>query len=114
MSSYVIRTNLLVSALAAIITVLIQVTLFETTYLSTPLTGEHIVAMNTLTDEEMSSYARENKLRATGLENLKGYFSSSEALFSLLKRRVMPIFFAVLVSLFAVGFWQDRRKTEHV
>ncbi len=113
MNSYAIRTNLLVSALAAIITVVIQITLFETTYLSTPLTGEQIVAINTMTVEERASYAKEHRLRATGLENLKGYLSSSESQLYVLKRRVLPIFFAVLISLFAAGFWQERRKTEH-
>lgn len=112
MNSYAIRTNLLVSALAAIITVLIQVTLFETTYRSTPLTGEQIVAMNTMTVDERFRYAQENRMVATGLENLKGYFSSSEALLILMKRRALPIFLAVFVSLFVVNLWQGKQKTK--
>lgn len=96
--------------MAAIITVLVQVTLFETTYISTPLTGEQMLAMNTMTDEERLRYARENGMVKTGLENLKGYFSSSEALLSLMKRRVLPIFIAVFISLFAVNYWHGKRN----
>ena len=112
MSTFAIRTNLLVSVLAAIITVLIQITLFEVTYLSTPLTSEQMVTMNTMTDEERFRYAKENRMLRTGIQNLKGYFSSSEALFSLTKRRVLPIFFAVFISLFIANFLQGKQRTK--
>ena len=112
MSSYVIRTNLIVSALAALITVLIQITLFETVILSTPLSGEQIVAMNTMTVEEWSRHARKNPTLSTGLDNLKNYLHSSEAILVVMKRRVLPIFFAVLISLFAANYWQGRRATK--
>lgn len=103
MNSYKIRTNLLVSALAAVITVAIQITMFQTTYITVPLTGEQIRAMSSMTNEEKIQYRRKNTEALTGLENAKGYFSSSQALFSLMKREALPIFFAVFISLFAVN-----------
>ena len=110
MNTYVVQTNLLVSALAAIITVFIQITLFETVYLSTPSTSEQRVAMSTMTDEDRFQYMRENRMLVTGWSNLKGYFSSSDALWALTKRRILPIFFAVFASLFVVRFWQAKRE----
>lgn len=108
MTSYMIRTNLLVSVLAAIITVALQVMVFETTYIAPSQPFEQLPGA---TVEERQQYLRENTVAATGLENAKGYLSSSEAFLSLLKRRVLPVFFAVLISLFVVSSWNDRRKT---
>ena len=112
MNTYIIRTNLFVSALAAIITVFIQITLFEEVILSTPLSSEQIAAMNTMTVEEWSRHARKNPTISTGLDNLKNYLSSPEALLFVLKDRILPIFFAVLTSLFTANYWQSRRATK--
>ena len=112
MNSYIIRTNLFVSALAAIITVFIQITLFEEVILSTPLSSEQTATLNTMTVEEWSRHARKNPTVSTGLDNLKNYLSSSEALLFVMKDRVLPIFFAVLISLFAASYWHGRRATK--
>ena len=111
---YVIRTSLFIIALAAILTVLIQITLFETVILSTPLSSDQIVAMNTMTVEEWSRHARKNPMVSTGLDNLKNYLSSPEALLVVTKDRVLPIFFAVLISLFAANYWHVRRATKQI
>ena len=109
MTSYMIRTNFLVSAMAAIITVALQVMVFETTHV---VPSAPIEQLPGITATEKLQYFRENSVAVTGFENAKGYLSSSEAFLSLLKRRALPIFFAVLVSLFAVDFWHSRRKTK--
>lgn len=105
-----IKTNLLVSVLAAIVTVALQVMVFETTHVVPSIPIEQLPGM---TAEEKFQYFRDNSKEVTGLENAKGYFSSSEALLSLLKRRALPIFLAVLTSLFVVDSWRGRRKTGH-
>ncbi len=114
MNSYMIRTNLLVSVLAAIITVALQVMVFETTYIGP---SQPFAQLPGATVEEKQQYLKENSVAATGLENAKGYLSSPEALLSLLKRKALPVFFAVLISLFVVSSWHNRRKIkqdEHV
>ena len=114
MTSYMIRTNLSVSVLAAIITVALQVMVFETTYVAP---SQPFAQLPGATVEEKQQYLRENTVAVTGLENAKGYLSSSGATFSLLNRKALPVFFAVLISLFVVSSWHGRRNTkqgEHV